>query len=84
MRNSSLVEKTCAENVTGLKHDTEPPHAFALGRVFPFPGFLILLRPHTSDYVQYRNINLLSIDYDFRPRLRPRLTLRRLALLRKP
>ena len=23
MRNSSLVEKTCAENVTGLKHDTE-------------------------------------------------------------
>ena len=61
-----------------------PPHAFALGRVFPFPGFLILLRPHTSDYVQYRNINLLSIDYDFRPRLRPRLTLRRLALLRKP
>jgi hypothetical protein len=32
----------------------------------------------------YRNINLFSIDYAFRPRLRDRLTLRRLALLRKP
>ena len=31
-----------------------------------------------------RNINLLSIDYGFRPRLRGRLTLRRLALRRKP
>ena len=32
----------------------------------------------------YRNINLFSIDYGFRPRLRGRLTLRRLALRRKP
>ena len=32
----------------------------------------------------YRNINLFSIDYAFRPRLRDRLTLSRLALLRKP
>ncbi len=32
----------------------------------------------------YRNINLFSITYAFRPRLRDRLTLRRLALLRKP
>src|SRR5207247_3710626 len=32
----------------------------------------------------YRNINLLSIAYAFRPRLRSRLTLRRLALLRNP
>ena len=31
-----------------------------------------------------RNINLLPIDYGFRPRLRGRLTLRRLALRRKP
>jgi hypothetical protein len=31
-----------------------------------------------------RNINLIPIDYDFRPRLRGRLTLRRLALRRKP
>ena len=33
---------------------------------------------------RYRNINLLSIDYALRPRLRSRLTLSRLALLRNP
>src|SRR3977135_992942 len=32
----------------------------------------------------YRNINLLSIAYAFRPRLRSRLTLSRLALHRTP
>ena len=32
----------------------------------------------------YRNINLLSIDYAFRPRLRSRLTLSRRTLLRNP
>src|SRR5690625_1911452 len=32
----------------------------------------------------YRNINLLSIAYAFRPRLMSRLTLSGLALLRKP
>ena len=32
----------------------------------------------------YRNINLFSITYAFRPRLRDRLTLRRLTLPRKP
>ena len=32
----------------------------------------------------YRNINLLPIDYAFLPRLRGRLTLRRLALRRNP
>ena len=57
---------------------------FVLDRVFPFRGTPILLRPHSSDYLQYRNLNLLSIDYDFRPRLRPRLTLGRQALPRKP
>ena len=33
---------------------------------------------------RFRNINLIPIDYAFRPRLRGRLTLRRLALRRKP
>src|SRR5215210_5193337 len=32
----------------------------------------------------YRNINLLAIDYAFRPRLRSRLTLSRRTLPRKP
>ena len=38
----------------------------------------------TSKIRWYRNINLFSIAYAFRPRLRDRLTLSRLALLRKP
>jgi hypothetical protein len=33
---------------------------------------------------RFRNINLISIDYAFQPRLRGRLTLRRLTLRRKP
>ena len=33
---------------------------------------------------RFRNINLIPIDYGFRPRLRGRLTLRGLALRRKP
>ena len=40
------------------------------------PAFVTTSRP--------RNINLVPIDYGFRPRLRGRLTLRRLALHRNP
>jgi hypothetical protein len=36
------------------------------------------------DATWYRNINLLAIDYAFRPRLRSRLTLSRRTLLRNP
>ena len=32
VRNSSLVERSCAENVTGLKHDTEAEERFNVGR----------------------------------------------------
>ena len=46
----------------------------------------ILLRPSfaRTDERWYRNINLLSIAYAFRPRLRSRLTLSGRAFLRKP
>ncbi len=37
-----------------------------------------------TDATRYRNINLLAIDYAFRPRLRTRLTLGRRALPRNP
>ena len=40
--------------------------------------------PHSSDDTWYRNFNLLSIDYASQPRLRPRLTQSRSALLWKP
>ncbi len=49
-------------------------------------GWAILLRhPIVQTSLSwYRNINLSSIDYAFRPRLRDRLTLSGLTFLRKP
>ena len=55
-----------------------------LAPVFPFPALLPFLCPHSSDISWYRNLNLLSIGYVFRPRLRPRLTQGRSALPWKP
>ena len=57
-----------------------------------FPGTPTLLpesnnRKQQSGFVTthwFRNIHLIPIDYAFRPRLRDRLTLRRLALRRNP
>ena len=43
-----------------------------------------LLCPSITQQYQYRNINLLSIDYAFRPRLRTRLTLGGRTFPRKP
>ena len=48
--------------------------------VYKRQGLIIALCPHSSDYMRYRNFNLLSIYYVFRPRLRPRLTQSRSAL----
>ena len=50
----------------------------------PTAGSPILLRPPIAHAYGYRNINLFSIGYASRPRLRSRLTLGRLALPRKP
>ena len=52
--------------------------------VFPFPAYAFHMRPHSSVYMRYRNLNLLSIGYVLRPLLRPRLTQSRSALLWKP
>ena len=54
--------------------------------VYQRHGWLTLLRPSIAQTLrsQCRNIDLLSIAYDFRPRLRSRLTLGRLALPRNP
>ena len=48
--------------------------------VFPFLAHAFLLRPHSSDHMWYRNLNLLSIGYASRPLLRSRLTQGRSAL----
>ena len=60
------------------------PTSLAPGR--PSPGWPTLLRlPFAQTSIRWcRNINLLSITYAFRPRLRNRLTLGRLTLPRKP
>ena len=55
-----------------------------LAPVFPFRAYAFHMRPHSSVISQYRNLNLLSIGYVFRPGLRPRLTQSRSALLWKP
>ena len=52
--------------------------------VSPFPARALHMRPHSSVYMRYRNLNLLSIGYVLRPLLRPRLTQSRSALLWKP
>ena len=56
----------------------------SLAPVFPFPAHALPMRPHSSVYMRYRNLNLLSIAYVLRPVLRPRLTQSRSALLWKP
>ena len=56
----------------------------SLAPVFPFPAYAFHTCPHSSVILQYRNFNLLSIDYASRPRLRPRLTQGRSALPWKP
>ena len=65
-------------------------HADLPARLLPrlprdsIPASALPLRPHSSVILQYRNFNLLSIGYVFRPHLRPRLTQSRSALLWKP
>ena len=55
-----------------------------LGPGSPFPARISHMRPHSSVTTQYRNLHLLSIGYDSRPHLRPRLTQGRSALPWKP
>ena len=73
-----------------MRHVFGSPRGFAcvtptsLAPVFPLPGCTLPLCPHSSVISQYRNLNLLSIGYVSRPRLRPRLTQGRSALPWKP
>ena len=62
------------------------PSASLLGRALPaarsaYPSASPL---RSNDFRWYWNLNQLSIAYDFRPGLRPRLTLSGRAFLRKP
>src|SRR5204863_5265823 len=70
-----MVRRIClADPPTGLNRDIQHPDDLS----FSVPPSLI------THHRWCRNINLLSIAYAFRPRLRDRLTLGRLTLPRKP
>src|SRR5690606_29114227 len=66
--------------------DSSPPQCNSLDAAVQCRAYPILLLPPTAQTVKrwYMNINLLSIAYAFRPRLRSRLTLSGRAFLRKP
>ena len=57
---------------------------YTLGLCIPSHSRPSLLRHSIAPTAEYRNINLLSIDYAFRPRLRSRLTLGGRTFPRKP
>ena len=81
---ASLLKVSLALTVHQQETDLPVSLDFPFRPVFPFPGHPILPCPHSSVSLQYKNFNLLSIDYVFRPRLRPRLTQSRSALLWNP
>ena len=56
----------------------------SLAPVSSFPAHAFHVCPHISVILRYRILNLLSIDYASRPRLRSRLTQGRSALPWKP
>src|SRR4051794_32384244 len=84
IRNFVHTDSSSQLNVTVCGFATYTPYCLNTRnqrRAYP-----ILLRPPISQTVRrwYRNINLLSIAYAYRPRLRSRLTLSGRAFLRKP
>ena len=93
MGSASLWDKIPPHRFSALNErvDLPAPSAYELEPPIPTGGWPTLLRPPITLAPEgtlitgwYRNINLFSIAYAFRPRLRDRLTLSRLALLRKP
>ena len=84
-RGSPSYEPKFTASHLGVDHaylTTRPSYMLAPG--YPTPGMITLLRPRIAPLIRYRNINLSSIDYAFRPRLRFRLTLGGLPFPRKP
>ena len=76
LRYSGSLHITARTFVCGFASTPSP----LLVPVFPFLAHAFLLRPHSSDHMWYRNLNLLSIGYGSRPHLRSRLTQGRSAL----
>ena len=85
---ASLFPKRDPHHLSVLNERADLPalSTYRLESGQPSPEWPTLLRPPITQTVNwwYRNINLFPITYAFRPQLRGRLTLSRLALLRKP
>ena len=81
---ASLLLFRSASRLRLMQGGFSSPAATPLAPVFPFPARVHCPCPRISSIMQYRNLNLLSIGYAFQPRLRPRLTQSRSALLWKP
>ena len=64
--------------------DLPAGHSYSLAPGQPTPGLPTFLRPSITRRYWYGNINPFPISYDFRPRLRGRLTPGRLPLPGKP
>jgi hypothetical protein len=88
MGSTSLFRKADPHRLSVLIERVDLPalSTYELKPGRPSPGWSTLLRPPIAQMPiwWYRNINLFSITYAFRPQLRDRLTLSRLTLLRKP
>ena len=77
---ASLLFLRCASRHWVFVGGFSSPLPPALAPGFPFPAHATPMRPRSSVIPQYRNLNLLSIGYAFRPRLRSRLPQGRSAL----
>ena len=83
----SLARSALAEASTSRQPSATggcPPMACGLGLPLSNDSRASIPRPSIAPTEWYRNINLLSIDYAFRPRLRIRLTLGGRTFPRKP
>ena len=88
MGSTSLHPKRDPHHLSVLYKRVDLPalSTYRLEPPIPTGGWSTLLRPPITQTLirWYRNINLFPIIYALRPRLRDRLTLRRLTLPRKP
>jgi hypothetical protein len=73
----TIASRSTSERICLSRLSTSLDHEPKCGAIYPTPS------PHHS-CIKDRNINLFSIDYAFRPRLRIRLTLGGLPLPRNP
>ncbi len=81
---SLRVRRLTASLLSINRPDFPKRSAYELALEQPMSSLATLLYPRITPHNRYRNINLLPIDYAFRPHLRDRLTLGGLPWPRKP